>query len=725
MLNRIVIITLLLLFSFTTAQSQDCIDYSQYLHVIDSAPLLEGLYNHIKANDVVPHGQYFYLAMDYAGFVTAQITADEEIIILGTHPTWDMAKALSKRNNQLFIADGTAGLQIFDISDAASPQWLAHIDTPGYARDVEAVDQRTFILDSYLGLVVIDNHEVRSPRIVASLPLPGNPRSMARDGDLMFITCSDQGLAVANIADPDHPTLLHILDIPSHARDVAVQGNLLAVSDQEDLIQLYTMVTPQVFNLRGSIYQQNLYTQKLAFHNGLLLCGGYGQGLGIINVDDPDTPFIQGQQYSSLGDFSAFTMIGDRLIAANAAVDLVDFSTPQQPPLLGSAAVPGNNRNLATYGDFTYVSNNEDGLRVVDLSDLASPVIDTVDPGLVAGDIGIHGDYLYVTGVTNEVDIYSLENPASPARVSSVAGGAAEHLSFHENFMILAGYDQLYLYDLSIPDAPDLLAFHMIDGCTQADIQDRYLYLAAGRDGGIQVFDISNPDDFQQVSSFTGDYFVPLSVVADGNYLYVSNNQYRQGFMVLDISDPSNISEVTSLPLNDSKAPGAIHNDTIYWCSENGPIQLINIQDPANPQLFGAIGSQAGYDDFDIHNQQLVSLGRTYGIDVALLQCSPLSSAGTTELPLVSNMLSVFPNPFNPQTTIQWVNDKPCHLNMTVYDLAGRKVAVLADRIFQAGPCNVEWNGRTDHGTSLPSGVFLVSLKGDNIHTSRRISLVR
>jgi len=62
---------------------------------------------------------------------------------------------------------------------------------------------------------------------------------------------------------------------------------------------------------------------------------------------------------------------------------------------------------------------------------------------------------------------------------------------------------------------------------------------------------------------------------------------------------------------------------------------------------------------------------------------------------------------------------------MTVYDLAGRRVAVLADGIFPASDCRVDWDGRTDGGLNLPSGVFLVSLKGDNINTSRRISLVR
>lgn len=725
MFNRNVLITLLLLISFTTASAQDCIDYTEYLHVVNSAPLFEGLYNLTKAADTVSNGEYFYLAMEDSGIVTGRITADDEIIILGTVPTWDRALALALLNDRLFVADGRAGLQVFDISDPASPQWMAHIDTPGWATHVEAVDNRVFIMDDYLGLVVIDTHEVRSPRIIASLVMPGIPRGMAREGGLIFMACESSGVVVISIADPDQPVILHTLDIPTHIRDLAVTGNLLAVADQYDSLQFYTMITPQQFELRGSLYNQDSSARRLEFHDGLLLFGGYGRGIGIINADDPDAPFVQGQHFSAFGTFYAFTMIGDRLLAVNTAIDLLDFTTPQLPPLLGSADVPGYNRNMAVYGNYAYVSNNEDGLRVVDLNDLSAPTISPLDTSTVAGDIGVHGEYLYATGVTNDVDIYSLDDPASPQFVSSVVGGAATHLSFRDNTMIITGYNQLFLYDLTFPAAPQILFYRPVSGVVHADIQGQYLYIALGYQGGIEVWDISSLNDPHQVSSYDTAYFGPKGVIADGNYLYVSCSGYRKGLVVLDISDPLNIWQAAELPMKTSAVPPILLNKTLYWCSEYGPIQLVDIQDPTNPLAFSSIGNQSQYIDLDIHNNQLVAMNRAYGLDVALRHCPALSSADSPEMPSGKTILSAYPNPFNPQTTIQWVNDKPRHLKMTVYDLAGRRVAVLADRIFQAGPCSVDWNGRTDDGLALPSGIFLVSLKGDNIDTSGRISLVR
>jgi len=636
MFHRKMMITLLLLISFSTAWAQDCVDYTEYLHVVGSAPLLDGLYNFTDATDAVSNGEYFYLAMEDSGIVTGRVYPNDEIEILGATPTWDRALALTRIGNRLLVADSQAGLQVFDVSDPAAPQWLAHIDTPGWATDVEAVDQRAFILDDYLGLVVIDTHEVRSPRIIASLSMPGIPRKMTREGDLIFVACELPGIVVISIADPDQPAILHTIEMTSRPRDVAVSGNLLAVADQENLLQLYTMITPQQFEIRGSVYNQSSYSNRLAFHDGLLLYGGYGGGLGIINLDDPDLPYVQGQHYSTFGGFGALTMIGNRLVAANSAVDLLDFTTAELPPLLGSADVPGYNRDLAIYGNYAYVSNNnDDGLRIIDLNDPSTPIIEVLDSSIVAGDIAVHGEYLYVTGVDVGVDVYSLQDPASPQRVNTVVGGAAVHLSFRDNFMILTGYNLLFLYDLTIPDAPQVLFSRSISGVLSADIQGQYLFIATGYQDGIQVWDFSSLSNPHQVSSYDTEHFGPKGVFADGQYLYVSNAEYRKGFVVLDISDPLNIQQAAQLPLRVSTVPPLIINHTVYWCSDRGPIQLVDIQDPTNPQQFACIGYQSDYIDLDVHGGKLVAMNGSYGLDTALAHCSALSAADSTPRPVI------------------------------------------------------------------------------------------
>ncbi len=230
--------------------------------------------------------------------------------------------------------------------------------------------------------------------------------------------------------------------------------------------------------------------------------------------------------------------------------------------------------------------------------------------------------------------------------------------------------------------------------------------------------------DVHRVSTFTSPGLVPRSVVAAGDFLYVSNNQHYNGFLVFDISDPADLQQVASLPIAQSTTTPVLLDKTLYW-GGNGPIQLIDVHKPTSPQHMGATGLQSQYCDLVVDDQRLFALDRSFGVTVAPLQCAPLSAMGSPAPPADQNILNIYPNPFNPQTTISWVNDQPRHLKMTVYDLAGRRVALLADRIFQSGPCSVDWNGKSDNGSILPSGIFLVSLRGENINTSQCISLVR
>jgi hypothetical protein len=64
-----------------------------------------------------------------------------------------------------------------------------------------------------------------------------------------------------------------------------------------------------------------------------------------------------------------------------------------------------------------------------------------------------------------------------------------------------------------------------------------------------------------------------------------------------------------------------------------------------------------------------------------------------------------FPNPFNPTTSIRYFISKDSFVNLTVYDMLGKKVEQLVNGIKPIGSYNVEFNG-----SNLPSGVYLYRL---------------
>ena len=83
------------------------------------------------------------------------------------------------------------------------------------------------------------------------------------------------------------------------------------------------------------------------------------------------------------------------------------------------------------------------------------------------------------------------------------------------------------------------------------------------------------------------------------------------------------------------------------------------------------------------------------------------------------------PNPFNPQTTIRFALDKTQRAKIEIYNMSGRLVAVLTDRVYAAGTHTVNWIGRDSSGKAAASGTYLVRMTKNNIVESKKVMLVR
>ena len=53
----------------------------------------------------------------------------------------------------------------------------------------------------------------------------------------------------------------------------------------------------------------------------------------------------------------------------------------------------------------------------------------------------------------------------------------------------------------------------------------------------------------------------------------------------------------------------------------------------------------------------------------------------------------------------------PVSMRITVYDVAGLRIARLLDAPRAAGPGAVAWNGRGDDGVPTPSGTYFIRLE--------------
>ncbi|NJL21021.1 MAG: hypothetical protein HC895_09695 [Leptolyngbyaceae cyanobacterium SM1_3_5] len=163
---------------------------------------------------------------------------------------------------------------------------------------------------------------------------------------------------------------------------------------------------------------------------------------------------------------------------------------------------------VAVAGNYVYVADGVNGLRVVDISTPSSPsLVRTVaDPGFATG-VAIAGNFAYVTSRTF---------------------GAPDT-------------DGLYIINISTPETASFVSrYNTPDESIGVAVQGHYAYVADGN-AGVEIVDIRNPQNPQlagRVSTPGRAYGVTLA----GNQIFVADG--REGIQILG-SDVIDISATT------------------------------------------------------------------------------------------------------------------------------------------------------------------------------------
>lgn len=84
-----------------------------------------------------------------------------------------------------------------------------------------------------------------------------------------------------------------------------------------------------------------------------------------------------------------------------------------------------------------------------------------------------------------------------------------------------------------------------------------------------------------------------------------------------------------------------------------------------------------------------------------------------------------FPNPFNPSTTIQFSLPERSHVNLSVFNTLGQRVATLIDDVKNEGKYEIRWNGISEQSFSVASGVYIYQIKVGNGTASRKMLLIK
>ena len=115
-------------------------------------------------------------------------------------------------------------------------------------------------------------------------------------------------------------------------------------------------------------------------------------------------------------------------------------------------------------------------------------------------------------------------------------------------------------------------------------------------------------------------------------------------------------------------------------------------------------------------------------INLVLNQDMPPNVNTDSNINNIPNKLTLnpsYPNPFNPNTKISFDLPKSSKVKLQIVDINGRGIANLLSNSLDSGTYNVNWNGTSDSGVNMSSGIYFIILNVDGSILTQKLSLIR
>lgn len=265
-----------------------------------------------------------------------------------------------------------------------TPTALGSVSIPGFANEVAVNGNYAFVAAGSAGLQVVDVTNRSNPVVVASLALPGNANSVRLAGNLAFVAGDTAGLHTIDVTNPVAPVLLGTLNTSGRALDVNIQGNIAYVANGSSLF-LANVANPSVPTAFSSLPLSGLIRGiSVDPVRSLAVVAADASGIYVVDVSNSGAPVLRAQL--STGDAHQVAIKGKFAFVADYvtppfstyqySLASVDISNPAAPVLISSIT----NRTLGGILNDLVLSGNLALAACVNFKNAGVPIADISDP---------------------------------------------------------------------------------------------------------------------------------------------------------------------------------------------------------------------------------------------------------------------------------------------------------------------------------------------------------
>jgi hypothetical protein len=536
-----------------------------------------------------------------------------------------------------YIADGSGGLQVIDVSNPHLPEIIGSV--PGSALDVMVIGNTAYVANWSDGLQVIDVSNPHSPEIIGSVATPGMSTGVSVVGDTAFIQArgpafGDDGgyLHIVDISNPSSPSIIGTLDTPKEPLEypgevcgMTVVGDTAYVADSALLI--IDVSNPQLPEIIGSVTTPGFARDVMVIDNIAYVADGSG-GLQVVDVSNPHLPEIIGSVATpGSADQAAqgVMVIGNTAYIADGSggLQVVDVSNPHLPEIIGSVATPGSARQVMVVDNTAYVADGAGGLQVIDVkSAFYNPIIGSLETPGIARNIVVTDNTAYIADgywfiQQGDFQIIDISNPTSPEIIGSLEVPGYSHCAkdvsiVGEKAYLIYGYKStvndvphveggLLVIDVSIPSSPVIIGSVQTPGAARGvTVVGDTAYIIdedEWNNSALQIIDVSEPFSPVIIGSveIPGGGYDRRGVTVVGDTAYVTS--CSAGLQIIDVSVPSSPIIIGSADTPGSALGVTMVGNTAYVADGSGGLQIIDVSIPSVPAIIGSAATPGSARD--------------------------------------------------------------------------------------------------------------------------------
>ncbi|VAW72131.1 hypothetical protein MNBD_GAMMA10-1934 [hydrothermal vent metagenome] len=519
-----------------------------------------------------------------------------------------------------YIASQESGLIIANISDINNIRAINAINpfNPEVNRSISDVlvqadplNEVNFVyISNDLELIVLDISNPLLPVEVSRLTFSETATDLTISGDLAYVhgTLTSTSVLIIDISDPTNISQLGIFQAAARISDISVSAQTLYVYSQGTGVQIVDVSNP-LTPVVSALFPIDVF-RSYAIHaanNTLYVERDLAQnitGVDIVDVSDINNLTVLSTVINGRNDVQGLHVFNNSLYLVGNTLSVYDISDKTAPALIGNVEDISFTGNLDV-ANAIYIPNRNDGLKIIEFSDLSTLTSPTVYDTLNAftSSVAVQNNVAYVAvtdfdnAANSGLHVVDVTDAANPQLITIAPITRPLSVKAAGNFVyVIDNARDLSIVDISVPTSPAIRSVLALQGNgngTNMQIQNNRLFISTG-----EVIDVSNPDTpvaLVDLNLITASVNNNILTTTDMSFFDISNINSPLRISSYDSTNKTNSFHIDSTAVAGNFAYIAGENfDSNGRNSQFNILDITSITNPSNiavPSIIGDISN--------------------------------------------------------------------------------------------------------------------------------------